>query len=63
MINDLNINLGTADISRFQCANHKLDLVARKSIKLHPDFSAIAIELNKSSSHCKRVVKLSRVFR
>ena len=29
---ELNINLGSTDIPRYQCANHKLEIVVRKNV-------------------------------
>ena len=63
IIKDLNINLGSSDLPRYQCANHKLDIVGRKAVKLHRELREIARKLNRSNARCRRVIKLSRVFR
>jgi len=62
-IENLKINLGSDDIPRHQCGNHKLDLVVRKAIRNHPQLLRIVKALNKSNSHFKRVCKLSKIFR
>jgi hypothetical protein len=61
--NNLNIKLGSSEIGRFQCANHKLDIVGRKAVKLHPELSNICKKLNRSNARCRKVIKLSKVFR
>jgi hypothetical protein len=62
-IENLKINLGSDDIPRYQCANHKLDIVIRKAIQNHSEILAIVKKLNKSNAHFKRTCKLSRAFR
>ena len=61
--NELKINLGSDDLPRYNCGNHKLDIVGRKAVSSHPIVSNIIRKLNKSSAHVKRVIKLSKVFR
>ncbi len=63
LIKELRINLGSADLPRYQCANHKLDIVGRKAVKLHRELTEIARKLNKSNARIKKIIKLSRVFR
>ena len=63
LIKDLKINLGSADIPRYQCANHKLDIVGRKAVRLHRELRDICRKLNRSNARCRKVIKLSRVFR
>ena len=63
IIKELNIKLGSDEIPRYQCANHKLDLVARKAIKFHRRLTEITRKLNKSNAHCRKTIKLSKVFR
>ena len=60
---DLNINLASSDLPRYQCANPKLDIVGRKAVKLHRELTEIAKKLNKSNARCRRVIKLTKVFR
>jgi hypothetical protein len=36
-IENLKINLGSDDVPRYQCANHKLDIVIRKAIQNHSE--------------------------
>ena len=62
-ISTLNINLGTDDLPRYQCADHKLDIAVKTAIKMHPEFTKIVQTLNKSNNHFKRVCKLSKIFR
>lgn len=62
-ISKLNINLGTDDLPRYQCADHKLDIAVKTAIKMHPELTKIIQILNKSNNHFKRVCKLSKIFR
>lgn len=61
--NELKINLGSDDLPRYNCGNHKLDIVGRKAVSSHRIVSNIIRKLNKSSAHVKRVIKLSKAFR
>ena len=62
-VTNLIINLGTDELPRFQCADHKLDIVVKKAIKMHSELSSSLQKLNKSNAHFKRVCKLSKIFR
>ena len=62
-IPNLNIRLGTDILPRYKCADHKLDLVVKKSIKKHSELSNMITKLNTSNKHFKRVCKLSKIFR
>lgn len=59
----LNIKLGTDELARYQCADHKLDLVVKKAIKMHTELTNIIFKINKSNKHFKRCCKLSKIFR
>jgi hypothetical protein len=60
---NLKINLGSDDLPRYQCGNHKLDIVGRKAVKSHPQLLNITKKINKSNVHFKKVIKLSKIFR
>ena len=60
-ISKLNINLGTDDLPRYQCADHKLDIAVKTAIKMHPELTKIIQILNKSNNHFKRVCKLRKM--
>ena len=53
VIKPLEIGLGSSKIPRYQCGDHKLDIVGKKSILLHPPLRTIVSKLNKSNSHIK----------
>ena len=48
---------------RYQCADHKLDIVVKTAIKNHTELTKIIQTLNRSNKHFKRVCKLSKIFR
>ena len=62
-IKDLNIKLGSDQIPRYQCANHKLDLSNKKSISMHKELTNMMVIINKSNKHFRRVCKFSQIFR
>lgn len=62
-VKDLRINLGTNDLPRFSCGNHKLNLAVRDAISKHPEIKDIIFELEKSNSHIRRCIQLNRQFR
>ncbi len=57
---NLKINLGSDDLPRYQCGNHKLDIVGRKAVKSHPQLLNITKKINKSNVHEK--YKKSRIY-
>ena len=46
-VRDLIINLGTNDLPRFSCANHKLNIGIKKAIKNHHHIKRVLRKLNK----------------
>jgi hypothetical protein len=46
-IHNLEINLGSDDLPRFSCVNHKLNLVVRSAIARHPSVKEKFKEINK----------------
>ena len=52
-INGFTINLGTADIPRFACANHKCNIAVRMAIRKHPELSRILTTLSKYAATVK----------
>ena len=58
----MNINLGSDDLPRFQCANHKLNLVIRYAISKSPEINRILSELNKCNSDIKAKIKFNHNF-
>ena len=52
-VNDFTINLGTADIPRFACSNHKCNIAVRMAIRKHPELSRILTTLSKYAATVK----------
>ena len=46
-VRNLIINLGTNDLPRFSCANHKLNIGIKKAIKNHSHIKRVLRKLNK----------------
>ena len=61
--NLLKINLRSDELPRYECANHKLDLAAKRAVKEHPELVEICSKLHNSNKHFRKVVKLSKIFR
>ena len=59
----LKINLGSADIPRFNCANHKLNVTVRGAITVHVDLTEKLKTLKKSNSSIRRSVALNCAFK
>lgn len=57
------IKLGSDELPRFSCANHKLNLAVRHAIENHNELVNILQVLNKSNSHIRRSIQLNRIFR
>ena len=62
IIEDLIINLGTDNIGRFSCANHKISLVVRSSIIKHPVVSEDLVKLNSFASHINNSIEFNKIF-
>ncbi len=58
----LKINFGSADLPRFSCANHKLNVAVRGAISIHHKFTQILKDLNKANSKIRRSVQLNHAF-
>ena len=59
----MSITLGSSDLPRFSCANHKLNLAVRHALSLHKPASDLINKLNACSSHIRRCIQKNREFR
>jgi len=57
----LKINLGTTDLPRFQCGDHKLNLAVRFAIKQH-ELKDILKTLNSSNKDIRKKIMLNHAF-
>ncbi len=62
-VKDLEIELGTSKLPRFQCACHKLNIAVRLAIEKSPEISEILKSLCCSNAQVRRSISLSHVFR
>jgi hypothetical protein len=62
LVKDLKINFGTADLPRFSCACHKLNLAIRKAISKHRKLNEIVKKLNTSNAHVRKSINLTKIF-
>lgn len=62
-LKDLNIKLGSAELPRFSCANHKLNLAVRHAITNHPQLKETIETLQSTISHIRRSIQTNRIFR
>lgn len=62
-IKTLSIKIGSNELPRFQCANHKLNLAIRRAIDLNDGIKEVIRLVNASNAHVRRSVQLNRVFR
>ncbi len=60
---NLQINFGSDDLPRFNCANHKLNIAVRGAISIHHEFTNILKSLNKTNAHIRRSIKLNYAFK
>ena len=62
-LKNLSIKLGSDELPRFSCANHKLNLAVRHAISMHPQFTEIIETLKSTISHIRRSIQTNRIFR
>lgn len=60
---DLKIQLGSADLPRFSCACHKLNLAVRHAISSHSSIQTTLKRLNSCNVSIRRCIALSTTFR
>ena len=63
LFKDLNIEIRSGKIPRYECANHKLNISARKSIRAFKPLVKILRAINNSNVYVKKTIKLSKIFR
>ena len=62
-IKNLGLTMGSDEIPRFCCANHKLNLSVRGAISIHEHLNETLKALNKSNSHIRRSIQLNNAFK
>ena len=62
-LNVIDLEIGSTEIPRFSCMNHKLNLAVRKAISLHYELDEMLNDINKACARIRRSVKLSSPFR
>lgn len=60
--NTLNINLGSSELPRISCANHKLNLCIRTAIAKHKPLNVNIRILNSYVNRIKRTIRLNEIF-
>jgi hypothetical protein len=60
--NTLNINLGSSELPRISCANHKLNLCLRTAIAKHKPLNINIRILNSYVNRIKRSIRLNDIF-
>lgn len=62
-INDLKLEIRSKKVPRYSCANHKLNLAIRKSIKDHEKLNNLLKTMSKYASSSKKKLELARILR
>jgi hypothetical protein len=62
-IKNLELTIGSNDVPRFSCANHKLNLAVRHSLESHRIICQIILRITRQNSHIRNCINLNRNFR
>lgn len=62
-LSDIKLEIRSKIIPRYSCANHKLNLAIRKSIKENPQVEQLFKDLSKYASKSKKKLEISRLMR
>lgn len=62
-LENLVIKLGSDELPRFSCANHKLNFALRRAIRTYDEIVNITKLLNQSNAHIRRSIQINRMFR